>query len=264
MTKAERNAFRRVQGEENYRRKFEEYGLSDKFEFIRREWSADHDKRFWSRCKTCGAVFLSFNEVFKGRQQRLLCPECGAASDGKYVFARSPKVSSILAYYHKGHSVRETAEKFDVTMTQVNNAVKEHGITNGKDWRLASFESNARRHNNAEKRFYEYLKSGGKDYRQFKCAHKRRAIKFGCEYDPSVTLRALIKRSGLKCAICGEICDPNDHSWSKYCGPLYPTIDHIIPMSKGGGHTWNNVQVAHAICNSLKKDNMEETYEQTS
>ena len=36
--------------------------------------------------------------------------------------------------------------------------------------------------------------------------------------------------------------------------PLYPTMDHIIPISKGGGHTWENVQVAHRVCN-LNKSN---------
>ena len=79
-----------------------------------------------------------------------------------------------------------------------------------------------------------------------------RARKYGCAFDSSVTLKSLIKRNGLRCAICGELCDPHDHEWTDHFGPKYPTIDHIIPMSKGGGHVWDNVQVAHAICNSAK------------
>ena len=89
-------------------------------------------------------------------------------------------------------------------------------------------------------------------------SHRHRARKYGCEYDPSVKLDKLIERDGLRCALCGEMCDPNDHSWSKYAGPKYPSIDHIIPMSKGGGHTWDNVQVVHIICNSEKGDSFEE------
>ena len=81
-----------------------------------------------------------------------------------------------------------------------------------------------------------------------------RARKYGCEYVAGITLKKLIKRDGLRCAICGEMCDPDDRSWSEYSGPTYPSIDHIIPMSKGGGHTWDNVQVAHIICNSEKGD----------
>ena len=89
-------------------------------------------------------------------------------------------------------------------------------------------------------------------------SHRNRARKFGCEYDSSITLKKLVDRDGLRCAICGEMCDWNDHSWSEYSGPTYPSIDHIIPMSKGGGHVWNNVQVAHIICNSEKGDNTQE------
>ena len=84
--------------------------------------------------------------------------------------------------------------------------------------------------------------------------HRHRAKKYGCAYDPTVTLPRLIKRDGLRCAICGEMCNPNDRSWSKYSGPTSPTIDHKIPMARGGGHVWENVQVAHMICNSLKRD----------
>ena len=82
--------------------------------------------------------------------------------------------------------------------------------------------------------------------------HRRRARKYGCVYDSSVTLAKLIKRDGLRCAICGELCDPNDHGWTEYMGPKSPTLDHIVPLAKGGGHVWANVQVAHAICNSEK------------
>lgn len=88
--------------------------------------------------------------------------------------------------------------------------------------------------------------------------HRQRARKYGCAYDPSVTLKKLIKRDGLRCAICGEMCDLSDRGYSKYSGPMYPSIDHIVPMSKGGGHVWNNVQVAHIICNSEKGDNTQE------
>ena len=82
--------------------------------------------------------------------------------------------------------------------------------------------------------------------------HRARARKFGCEYETGITLKKLVARDGLTCALCGELCDWNDRDYSKYCGPLYPSIDHIIPMAKGGGHTWANVQVAHIICNSKK------------
>ena len=82
--------------------------------------------------------------------------------------------------------------------------------------------------------------------------HIKRAKLHGCEWETGVTLKQLIKRDGLRCAICGEMCDINDRSWGNGTGPRYPSMDHIIPIAKGGNHTWDNVQVAHLICNSDK------------
>lgn len=86
--------------------------------------------------------------------------------------------------------------------------------------------------------------------------HRHRAKKHGVEYVSGITLKKLVKRDGLRCRICGGMCDWSDHSWSEFCGPTYPSIDHIIPIAKGGPHTWENVQVAHLICNSEKGDKL--------
>ena len=60
--------------------------------------------------------------------------------------------------------------------------------------------------------------------------------------------RAVCERDGWICQICGQPVDENA-SWKD---PLSATIDHIIPLSKGGEHSWGNVQCAHRRCNSLK------------
>ena len=38
-------------------------------------------------------------------------------------------------------------------------------------------------------------------------------------------------------------------------GDNYPSVDHIKPISKGGTHTWDNIQLAHRYCNTIKSDN---------
>ena len=37
-------------------------------------------------------------------------------------------------------------------------------------------------------------------------------------------------------------------------GLTYPTIDHVVPLSKGGLHAWSNVRLACKDCNSKKSD----------
>jgi 5-methylcytosine-specific restriction endonuclease McrA len=48
-----------------------------------------------------------------------------------------------------------------------------------------------------------------------------------------------------------------DNHTCQYCGSTQRlTIDHIIPRSKGGTHTWDNVVAACERCNSAKSDRL--------
>lgn len=80
----------------------------------------------------------------------------------------------------------------------------------------------------------------------------KRAKKNGAEYDCSISLDKLIDRDGLACYLCGKTCTKEDKRWGTF-GPDYPTIDHVIPLSKGGSHTWDNVKVACGECNCVVK-----------
>lgn len=81
--------------------------------------------------------------------------------------------------------------------------------------------------------------------------YHERAFTYGVEYDASVTLKRVIKRDGGICQLCGKPVDTTSNKNGRVRS-YYPSIDHIVPMSKGGGHVWNNVQLAHMICNSRK------------
>lgn len=89
-------------------------------------------------------------------------------------------------------------------------------------------------------------KRSGSTYRS-RCKH------YGVYYDPSVTRIKVVRRDKNTCQICGKTCNPKDRSWGS-SGPDFPTLDHIIPLAKGGTHTWDNVQCACGICNSYKRD----------
>lgn len=61
------------------------------------------------------------------------------------------------------------------------------------------------------------------------------------------------------CGICGR---PVDKS-VRYPHPMSPTIDHIIPISKGGHPAdINNLQLAHYACNRMKSDKVMDVVEQ--
>lgn len=73
--------------------------------------------------------------------------------------------------------------------------------------------------------------------------------------DADITLDKLYDRDGGRCQLCGQMCNWNDYvirDGIKIVGNMYPSKDHIIPISKGGVESWNNVQLAHRGCNSSK------------
>jgi 5-methylcytosine-specific restriction endonuclease McrA len=59
---------------------------------------------------------------------------------------------------------------------------------------------------------------------------------------PPVNRREVLRRDGHVCQYCGSTKNL--------------TIDHVIPRSKGGPHSWDNVVTACATCNSRKSDRM--------
>lgn len=72
----------------------------------------------------------------------------------------------------------------------------------------------------------------------------------------NITLSKLYKRDKGICYICGSKCNKKDYkihdNGAFIAGDSYPSIEHIIPIAKGGTHTWGNVMLAHRLCNSLK------------
>lgn len=79
---------------------------------------------------------------------------------------------------------------------------------------------------------------------------------FTCYRDQVYPLKVadLAARDGFGCAICGELVDfslkrPEGRS---------PSIDHIMPVSRGGSNSPENLQLAHLTCNIRKRNRIPE------
>lgn len=74
--------------------------------------------------------------------------------------------------------------------------------------------------------------------------HAWRARQYGA-FVEDVHPLVLLERDDGVCGICGDDVDP-------FCFD----IDHVVPISRGGEHSYANTQVAHRSCNSSKKASM--------
>ena len=89
------------------------------------------------------------------------------------------------------------------------------------------------------------------DYR--KSLVRKRRVDANGKVD-TIGLPKLFKRDNGMCHICGGACDYNDYhidNGSFYAHGSYPSVDHVIPIAKGGTHTWDNVMLAHMKCDSV-------------
>jgi len=55
----------------------------------------------------------------------------------------------------------------------------------------------------------------------------------------------IYERDGWIC----QLCKKKVNKKLRYPDPLSPSLDHIVPISNGGSHTRDNVQLAHYWCN---------------
>ena len=87
---------------------------------------------------------------------------------------------------------------------------------------------------------------------------KDRRLSLNGKIDYSISLKKLYKRDKGICYICGKECNPKDIKITDegyyIAGEDYPSIDHVMPIAKGGKHSWNNIKLAHRHCNAVKND----------
>jgi 5-methylcytosine-specific restriction endonuclease McrA len=63
------------------------------------------------------------------------------------------------------------------------------------------------------------------------------------------------ERDGWICQLCDGPIDPT----LIFPDPWHLNVDHIVPLVKGGEHSYSNSQATHFRCNNSKRDKMPDT-----
>lgn len=149
---------------------------------------------------------------------------------------------------------------------------KEHLLELGRKWRENNPErhlANIRQYNAANTdRLREYRKSWREENidkvreqnAQWKRENKekvasyqqkRRALEAEAfvEYVDHLTV---FERDNWTCHICGELIDPNAGGNDV----MKASLDHVVPLNKGGEHSYDNCKASHLSCNAAKRDSL--------
>ncbi|WP_437828977.1 HNH endonuclease [Niallia taxi] len=198
------------------------------------------------QCKQCNKTFSSY------KIQDFCSSDCFRIFQNEN---KQPKVILTPKLKHKGvcincnkeHQTRSSNSKFCSYECRYEYKVKQKPINNIKCKECSMWFSTT---NNRRK--YCSKKCCDKFEDRKKETQRRRRLKKNGKIDWDISVERLIKRDKGACYLCGEQVDimlnPNHD--------LYPSIEHVIPVSKGGTHTWDNVKLAHRKCNYLKSNRL--------
>lgn len=59
-----------------------------------------------------------------------------------------------------------------------------------------------------------------------------------------------------RCLLCSKEIDMSTGPGK----PMSPTLDHVLPRSRGGSSDWFNLAPAHSICNARKSDRIDSSF----
>lgn len=92
-----------------------------------------------------------------------------------------------------------------------------------------------------------------RQYKKAAKAYRKALLRSNTAEGYLVRPRSVYIRDGWICGICNNPVDRNLY----HPHPMSVSLDHIIPVSKGGGHTYDNLQCSHLICNIRKSNKTE-------
>ena len=158
--------------------------------------------------------------------------------------------------YHREH-YKTNRDKVREVQRKYNEGNRDKIAEKSRKWRGANPERNrendrkyyAANRDKILEKVREYRKANRDKAREhgLKAFHVRRARKLAV-FIENVDPQAVFERDDWLCHICGEAVDRE----LKHPDPLSASLDHIIPLAKGGEHSYTNCGTAHLGCNKRK------------
>lgn len=196
-------------------------------------------------CSTCRDWYPLSEFFMHGRHLSNLCKPCERArARGRHANNRERSRANTRAWiaaHTEQH--REGLRRWRAANRE---RLREYDRSPQKRARGREYMRQQRLAGTAQEYQREYNRRTGKGAEK---ASRRRAQMLGVEYE-QVDRNAIIKRDGRLCYLCGIKV-----KWREV------TLDHVIPLARGGAHTANNLRVACGPCNYRKQHRLLDEYQ---
>ena len=154
-----------------------------------------------------------------------------------------------LRVYHRIH-YQKNKESITVIHNEYNKNNREKNNLRSKEWYKCNKDKIAIRTKQWRKDNVEKMAELTKRWREqnpdkwCEYSHIRRAKIKEVTFE-KFSINDIYQRDNWICQICKRAVNKK----LKYPDPLSKSLDHIVPLSHGGNHTRENVQLAHLKCN---------------
>lgn len=197
-------------------------------------------KQAYINCVVCNKKFFGYisNKYCSGKCLRsntkiLICKKCNKEFQGKTAIYCSQKCRPRGYHPYRGSTHKKVPPK------KLNCAICDAEFETANKSKITCSDECSKRQRNRRSQLAK---------------HRRNKVKT----DLTVSLEKLIIRDKNTCYLCKKKCDINDFKRIeknyKVVGANYPTIEHIVPLSQKGQHTWDNIKLACHYCNSSKSN----------
>lgn len=212
------------------------------------------------RCNRCSLV-KPINEFDKDKSKkdgfRAICKECRVELRRKYYKEHKDEVlKKMREYYdkHKEGKLKYSEEYYEKHKEQILKKKKEYREKHRDEIAKKKQEYCERHKEEIAKKKKEYSKTLTGKLVRAHVKHKRRLLSKEAESTLTVEQwQKILDMQDNKCNLCGK----------RFTTKRKETIDHIIPLSEGGGLTFENVQALCASCNSRKQNKLLPNFIQT-
>lgn len=195
-------------------------------------------------CKSCYEKQRIARVGRKPNRSYVVCKRCG------YIKVHGGKGFCDSCY---NWNLRQTNEEYRIACNKATSRRSKERWANDPDYVAQQLKKNKKwvEENREKKRAInrKYNRSRKGRLRDKKKLSMRRARE-KCSIVEDIHPIEIFERDDYVCGLCGKRIDP----LKKYPDLMSASIDHIIPVSLGGNHTYDNLQAAHFLCNTRKSN----------